>query len=460
MNAKGTSQSSFRVGKRGSRIYGTSDAPSDVSNISTGDLWFDSSNTLLKIATVSGDSVTWNKLTVGDADTLDDINSTSFARVDTNNTFANDITITGNLIVNGTQSIINTETLNIADNEIVLNSDLAANQQATANAGILVNRGAESNVFIRWDEDEGEWTVNGDTFSAGTFVGNLSGTVTGSVQPNGAPNTVKANTFIVTGGTSSGKFGDSNKLNFGTGDDLQIYHDGSNSYIDDAGTGSIKLRSGTFTISNLAGSKVSALFTSGGAQTFYHNNSAKLETSATGITVTGTVNVNNAYSFPTSDGSANQVLTTDGSGGVTFTTPSVSAGGSNTHIQYNDEGVLGGSSTFTYDEAEAKLTVGGTVSSILFETVSDYGAITTTATDSVDYGALTDTVVALVNSDYGVVETSGGPVEFPQYTVSGVPDATAYTGHMVYVSNETGGPVMAFSDGTNWRRITDRAVIS
>jgi hypothetical protein len=460
MNAKGTSQSSFRIGKRGSRIYGTSDAPSDVSNISTGDLWFDSSNTLLKIATVSGDSVTWNKLTVGDADTLDDINSTSFARVDTNNTFANDVTITGNLIVNGTQSIINTETLNIADNEIVLNSDLASNQQATANAGILVNRGAESNVFIRWDEDEGEWTVNGDTFSAGTFVGNLSGTVTGSIQPNGAANTVKANTFIVTGGTSSGKFGDSNKLNFGAGDDLQIYHDGSNSYIDDAGTGSLKIRSGTLTISNAGGNKTSALFSSGGAQTLYHNNNVKFVTSNTGITVTGTVDVNGAYSLPTSDGSANQVLTTDGSGGVTFATPSVSAGGSNTHVQYNDEGVLGGSSTFTYDEAEAKLTVGGTVSSILFETVSDYGAITTTATDSIDYGTLTESVVALVNSDYGVVETSGGPVEFPQYTVSGVPDASAYTGHMVYVSNETGGSVMAFSDGTNWRRITDRAVIS
>jgi hypothetical protein len=266
------------------------------------------------------------------------------------------------------------------------------------------------------------------------------------------------------GGTLTGDLilGDNVKLEVGSasGGDLQIYHDGSNSYIDDAGTGSLKIRSGTLTISNAGGNKTSALFSSGGAQTLYHNNNVKFVTSNTGITVTGTVDVNGAYSLPTSDGSANQVLTTDGSGGVTFATPSVSAGGSNTHVQYNDEGVLGGSSTFTYDEAEAKLTVGGTVSSILFETVSDYGAITTTATDSIDYGTLTESVVALVNSDYGVVETSGGPVEFPQYTVSGVPDASAYTGHMVYVSNETGGPVMAFSDGTNWRRITDRTVIS
>jgi len=510
MNAKGTSQSSFRIGRRGSRIYGTSDAPSDVSAISTGDLWFDSSNTLLKIATVSGESVTWNLL---DAGTVDGVNSTSFARVDQASTFSDDVVISGNLTVNGTQSIINTETLNIADNEIVLNSDLASNQQATANAGILVNRGAESNVFIRWDEDEGEWTVNGDTLSAGTFIGNLSGTVTGSIQPNGAANTVKANTIIVTGGTSSAKFGDNNKLNFGTGNDLQIYHDGSNSYIDDAGTGSIRLRSGAFTITNLAGSKTSAIFSSGGGQQLNHNSSIKFITTATGITVTGTVNVNGAYSFPTSDGSANQVLTTNGSGGVTFTTPSTTnitegtnkyytdaradaritatlidedtlssnsatrlpsqqsvkayvdaktlpPAGSNTHVQYNDEGVLGSSGSFTYDEAEAKVTVGGTVSSILFETVSDYGAISTTATDSVDYGNLTESVTALVNSDYGVVESSGGPVEFPRYTVSGVPDASAYIGHMIYVSNENGGPIMAFSDGTSWRRVTDRAVIS
>ena len=457
LNAKGTSQTSFRIGKRGSRIFGTSNAPSDVSNISTGDLWFDSSNTLLKIATVSGESVAWNML---DAGTVDGVDSTSFARVDQASTFSDDVVISGNLTVNGTQSIINTETLNIADNEIVLNSDLASNQQATANAGILVNRGAESNVYIRWDEDEGEWTVNGDTFSAGTFVGNLSGTVTGSIQPNGAANTVKANSLIVTGTSSSAKFGDNNKANFGAGDDLQIYHDGSNSYIDDAGTGSIFLRSGTTYFQNLTGTKTSIQTNSGGAQTFYHNNVAKLATSATGISVTGTVDVNSAYTLPTADGSADQVLTTDGSGGVTFATPSVSAGGSNTHVQYNDEGVLGGSNTFTCDEADAKLTVGGSVSSILFETVSDYGAITSTATDSVDYGTLTETVVALVNSDYGVVETSGGPVEFPRYSVSGVPDATAYIGHMVFINNETGGPVMAFSDGTDWRRVTDRAVIS
>jgi hypothetical protein len=31
---------------------------------------------------------------------------------------------------------------------------------------------------------------------------------------------------------------------------------------------------------------------------------------------------------------------------------------------------------------------------------------------------------------------------------------------MAFVSNESGGPVPAFSDGTAWRRVTDRAVVS
>jgi hypothetical protein len=53
-----------------------------------------------------------------------------------------------------------------------------------------------------------------------------------------------------------------------------------------------------------------------------------------------------------------------------------------------------------------------------------------------------------------------GPIRVKSYTVAGVPAANVATGQMIYVSDESGGAVMAFSDGTNWRRVTDRAVIS
>lgn len=47
----------------------------------------------------------------------------------------------------------------------------------------------------------------------------------------------------------------------------------------------------------------------------------------------------------------------------------------------------------------------------------------------------------------------------PSYTVATVPPASP-AGMLIYVSNEVGGAVPAFSDGTNWRRVTDRAVVS
>lgn len=54
-----------------------------------------------------------------------------------------------------------------------------------------------------------------------------------------------------------------------------------------------------------------------------------------------------------------------------------------------------------------------------------------------------------------------GYVRLPSYTVATVPAAgTAGAGAEIYVSNESGGAVTAFSDGTNWRRVTDRAIIS
>lgn len=57
--------------------------------------------------------------------------------------------------------------------------------------------------------------------------------------------------------------------------------------------------------------------------------------------------------------------------------------------------------------------------------------------------------------------TISGSMRLPTYTVAGVPSASTHgAGAMIYVSNESGGAVVAFSDGTNWRRVTDRAVIS
>ena len=96
------------------------------------------------------------------------------------------------------------------------------------------------------------------------------------------------------------KFTDSKKAKFGTGDDLQIYHDGSNSIIKDNGTGKLILDTDGAAIEfQKQGLETIATFNSDGAVDLYHNNSKKLETTSGGVTVTGTL----AATAVTGDGS-------------------------------------------------------------------------------------------------------------------------------------------------------------
>ena len=55
---------------------------------------------------------------------------------------------------------------------------------------------------------------------------------------------------------------------------------------------------------------------------------------------------------------------------------------------------------------------------------------------------------------------SDAPVQMPDYTVADLPDVSTWQRSWIYVLDEVGGPVMAFSDGTNWRRSTDKAIVS
>tara|TARA_R110002020_G_scaffold53117_4_gene148933 strand:+ start:1945 stop:3984 length:2040 start_codon:yes stop_codon:yes gene_type:complete len=83
---------------------------------------------------------------------------------------------------------------------------------------------------------------------------------------------------------------DNVKASFGTGSDLQIYHDGSDSYIADGGTGDLKIGGATnVKIQNPNGSEVMGNFAQDGAVTLYHNNVVKFATSANGASITGTL---------------------------------------------------------------------------------------------------------------------------------------------------------------------------
>jgi len=92
-----------------------------------------------------------------------------------------------------------------------------------------------------------------------------------------------------TGGILSGSWSltDNNKMLFGTSDDLQIYHDGSNSYIQDSGTGNLILQATDFQVKGYNTGEVSIAAAENGAVELYHNNFKSFQTDSNGVIVYG-----------------------------------------------------------------------------------------------------------------------------------------------------------------------------
>jgi hypothetical protein len=104
---------------------------------------------------------------------------------------------------------------------------------------------------------------------------------------------------------------------------------------------------------------------------------------------------------------------------------------------------------------------GGLIPAFLTVNSSNLGFVSDSYSYSEDEGNLLTTVTATY--DLGTIATTqaAAPTNFtlPSYTVATLPTAST-PGMMIFVINETGGSVPAFSDGTNWRRVTDRAIVS
>ena len=90
------------------------------------------------------------------------------------------VVIAGNLTVSGTTTTVNTETIDLADNIITLNSNHTG--APTQSSGINIMRGTSANTTLIWDETADKWSIGSETFVAGTFEGNLTGDVTGTVS--------------------------------------------------------------------------------------------------------------------------------------------------------------------------------------------------------------------------------------------------------------------------------------
>jgi hypothetical protein len=113
------------------------------------------------------------------------------------------------------------------------------------------------------------------------------------------------------------------------------------------------------------------------------------------------------------------------------------------------------------DSSTDTITIAASSGSQVFVDGADFGTVDEIVTQSDDLGLVTDAVTA--ESDLGALVISGliYPDQFvlPNYTTSTLPSASI-VGAMIFVTNESGGSVPAFADGTNWRRVTDRAIVT
>ena len=75
-------------------------------------------------------------------------------------TIDDNLVVTGDFTVSGTTTTVNTETINLADNLIVLNSNESG--APSQNAGIEIERGSSTNVALRWNESSDKWEITED----------------------------------------------------------------------------------------------------------------------------------------------------------------------------------------------------------------------------------------------------------------------------------------------------------
>ena len=228
--------------------------------------------------------------------------------------------------------------------------------------------------------DVGEFAINtadGKVFiAAGVGIGTTVREVGISTQHLLTSGIGTLGSLKVTGGMLDHlNFPDNIQAQFGSTDDLLIYHDG-NSNILDNGSGDLILTSngGKIDFQKLGGEKLARFYTDGQVE-LYHNNGKRFETTGVGATVLGTLHSNevhvtglstfrhgihsNIYStgistisgfqFPSTDGVEDQALVTDGAGSLSFKTLSGGGGatGAATSISSSSTVATAGQTAFT-----------------------------------------------------------------------------------------------------------------
>ena len=130
---------------------------------------------------------------------------------------------------------------------------------------------------------------------------------------------------------------DLSRISLGTSHDLQIYHDGSNSYIADGGTGDLKVMSNRFWIKSTT-DEAMARFTADGASELFHNNISTFVTTATGVSVTGDAITTGSLGVGGAGGTKLQVSSSEPYVTLKNQTVENTSGGCESRIIFEDHG--------------------------------------------------------------------------------------------------------------------------
>ena len=243
-----------------------------------------------------------------------------------------------------------------------INTEIAANTAKVTNAthtgdvtgatALTIAADAVTGAKIADDSIDSEHIVDGsiDTAHIGddqVTAAKLANSINTDIATGVTANTTANAALPKAGGTMTGTtaHGDNVQSTWGTGGDLVIYHHPSNnnSYIQETGTGSLMLLGTDVKLMNAAGTENKLVATSDGSVDLYHNNVKKIETTANGVTVTGTAvattdtDATNTGTV-TLDFAANQNFVLTLTGAVTLANPSTEQVGQSGFITFIQDG--------------------------------------------------------------------------------------------------------------------------